>query len=169
TSEVSGTFGTTGEFSYTLSQPYGVIGVIVTWNGPLISLAMKVPAALAAGNTVVVKPSELTPFSAMLFADLAAEAGIPDGVINIVPGSGEAGAALVAHPLVKKVTFTGVPDTARKILAACAEHIKPSVMELRGKSGNIISADADLDLACSVGTLMSVGMMSGQGSRCRLG
>lgn len=163
TSEVSGTFGTTGEFSYTLSQPYGVIGVIITWNGPLISLAMKVPAALAAGNTVVVKPSEFTPFSAMLFADLAAEAGIPDGVINIVPGSGEAGAALVAHPLVKKVTFTGGPDTARKILAACAEHIKPSVMELGGKSGNIIFADADLDLACSVGTLMSVGMMSGQG------
>ncbi len=163
TSEVSGTYGTTGEFSYTLSQPYGVIGVIITWNGPLISLAMKVPAALAAGNTVVVKPSELTPFSATLFADLAAEAGIPDGVINVVPGTGDAGAALVAHPLVKKVTFTGGPDTARKILQSCAEHIKPSVMELGGKSGNIIFEDANLDTACSVGTLMSVGMISGQG------
>jgi aldehyde dehydrogenase (NAD+) len=85
TSEVSGSYRAHGEFSYTLSQPYGVIGVIITWNGPLISLAMKVPAALAAGNTVVVKPSELTPFSATLFADLAAEAGIPDGVINVAP------------------------------------------------------------------------------------
>jgi aldehyde dehydrogenase (NAD+) len=163
TSEVSGSYRAHGEFSYTLSQPYGVIGVIITWNGPLISLAMKVPAALAAGNTVVIKPSELTPFSATLFADLAAEAGIPDGVINVVPGSAEAGAALVEHPLVKKVSFTGGPDTARKILHACAEHIKPSVMELGGKSGNLLFEDANLDLACSVGTMMSVGLMSGQG------
>ncbi|MGD1256990.1 aldehyde dehydrogenase family protein [Mycobacterium seoulense] len=163
TSEVSGTYRTHGEFGYTLSQPYGVIGVIITWNGPLISLAMKVPAALAAGNTVVIKPSELTPFSANLYADLAAEAGIPAGVINVVPGSAEAGSALVAHPLVKKVTFTGGPDTARKILAACAEQIKPAVMELGGKSGNIVFEDADLDAACSIGTLMSVGLMSGQG------
>ncbi|MEZ0351955.1 aldehyde dehydrogenase [Mycobacterium sp. pR1184] len=163
TSEVSGSYRTHGEFSYTLSQPYGVVGVIITWNGPLISLAMKVPAALAAGNTVVIKPSELTPFSATLFADLAAEAGIPDGVVNVVPGSTEAGAALVAHPLVKKVSFTGGPDTARKILSTCAAQIKPAVMELGGKSGNIVFADADLDLACSVGTMMSVGLMSGQG------
>jgi aldehyde dehydrogenase (NAD+) len=113
-SEVSGSYRAHGESSYTLSQPYGVIGVMITWNGPLISLAMKVPAALAAGNTVAVKPSELTPFSATLFADLAAEAGIPDDVINVVPGSAETGAGLVAHPLVKKVSFTGGPDTARK-------------------------------------------------------
>lgn len=163
TSEVSGSYRVHGEFSYTLSQPYGVIGVIITWNGPLISLAMKVPAALAAGNTVVIKPSELTPFSADLFADLAAEAGIPDGVINVVPGSAEAGAALVAHPLVKKVSFTGGPDTARKILQTCAEEIKPTVMELGGKSGNIVFDDANLDAACGTGTLMSVGVMSGQG------
>jgi aldehyde dehydrogenase (NAD+) len=163
TSEVSGSYRADGEFSYTLSQPYGVIGVIITWNGPLISLAMKVPAALAAGNTVVIKPSELTPFSADLFADLATEAGIPKGVINVVPGSAEAGAALVAHPLVKKISFTGGPDTARKILQACAEEIKPAVMELGGKSGNIVFEDANLDLACSVGTMMSVGLMSGQG------
>jgi len=163
TSEVSGSYRAQGEFSYTLRQPYGVIGVIITWNGPLISLAMKVPAALAAGNTVVIKPSELTPFSADLYADLAAEAGIPDGVINVLPGSAEAGAALVAHPLVKKVSFTGGPDTARKILHTCAEHIKPSVMELGGKSGNIVFEDANLDAACGVGTLLSVGFMTGQG------
>jgi aldehyde dehydrogenase (NAD+) len=138
-------------------------GAIITWNGPLISLAMKVPAALAAGNTVVIKPSELTPFTAGLFADLAAEAGLPDGVINVVPGGAAAGAALVEHPLVKKISFTGGPDTARKILRSCADLIKPAVMELGGKSGNIVFADADLDNACGVGTMFSVGALSGQG------
>ena len=152
-----------GEIGYTLAQPYGVIGVIITWNGPLISLAMKLPAALAAGNTVVVKPSELTPFSGELFADLVEEAGFPPGVVNILPGAPEAGAALVAHPLVKKVSFTGGPDTARKILHACAEQMKPSCMELGGKSANIIFDDANLDVACSHGTFMSVAVLSGQG------
>src|SRR5690606_14926212 len=137
-----------GELGFTLQQPYGVIGIIITWNGPLISLAMKIPAALAAGNTVVVKPSELTPFTGELFMDLVREAGIPDGVVNMVPGTAAAGAALVAHPLVKKVSFTGGPDTARKILASCAEQMKPSVMELGGKSANIIFDDADLAVAC---------------------
>src|SRR5262249_15611349 len=145
-SEVTGTLVGDGEFSYTLAQPYGVIGAIITWNGPLISLAMKIPAALAAGNAVVVKPSEMTPFAPTLFADLATEAGIPDGVINIVPGGPEAGAALVEHPLVKKVSFTGGPDTARKILRSCADLIKPVVLELGGKSGNIVFDDADLDI-----------------------
>lgn len=163
TSDVTGSFGVDGEFSYTLGQPYGVIGVIITWNGPLISLAMKIPAALAAGNTVVVKPSELTPFTAELFADLVAEAGIPDGVVNILPGTAEAGAALVAHPLVKKISFTGGPDTARKILHSCADLMKPSVLELGGKSANIVFDDANLDIACSTGTMMSVGTLSGQG------
>jgi aldehyde dehydrogenase (NAD+) len=162
-SEVTASLRADGEFSYTLAQPWGVIGAIITWNGPLVSLAMKVPAALAAGNTVVVKPSELTPFTAGLFADLAAEAGIPDGVINFVPGGPEAGAALVEHPLVKKISFTGGPVTARKILHSCAELIKPAVMELGGKSGNIVFADADLDTACGVGTMMSCGILSGQG------
>jgi aldehyde dehydrogenase (NAD+) len=162
-SDVTASLRTDGEFSYTLAQPWGVICAIITWNGPLVSLAMKIPAALAAGNTVVVKPSELTPFTAGLFADLAAEAGIPPGVINIVPGGPEAGAALVEHPLVKKISFTGGPDTARKILKTCAELIKPAVMELGGKSGNVIFDDADLDTACGLGTMMSVGALSGQG------
>jgi len=162
-SEVTASLRADGEFSYTLAQPWGVIGAIITWNGPLVSLAMKVPAALAAGNTVVIKPSELTPFTAGLFVDLAAEAGIPDGVINVVTGGPEAGAALVEHPLVKKVSFTGGPVTARKILASCAELLKPAVMELGGKSGNIVFADADLDNACGVGTMFSVGILSGQG------
>jgi aldehyde dehydrogenase (NAD+) len=163
TSDVTGSLRANGEFSYTLAQPWGVIGAIITWNGPLVSLAMKVPAALAAGNTIVVKPSELTPFTPGLFADLASEAGIPDGVINVVPGGPEAGAALVAHPLVKKISFTGGPETARKIMRSCADSMKPAVMELGGKSANIVFADADLDTACGIGTLMSVGLLSGQG------
>lgn len=161
--DVTALLRTEGEFSYTLAQPYGVIGAIVTWNGPLISLAMKVPPAIAAGNTVVVKPSELTPFTAGLFAELAYEAGLPPGVLNIVTGGADAGAALVRHPLVKKITFTGGPETARRIMHTCADEIKPVVMELGGKSGNIIFDDADLDAACSAGTLSSVGIMSGQG------
>jgi aldehyde dehydrogenase (NAD+) len=152
-----------GELNYTLLQPYGVIGIIITWNGPLISLAMKIPAAVAAGNTVVVKPSELTPFSAELFMDLVEEAGFPPGVVNIVPGDASAGTALVAHPLVRKVSFTGGPATAQRILASCAETMKPACLELGGKSANIILDDADLDTACSQGTLLSVGIMSGQG------
>jgi aldehyde dehydrogenase (NAD+) len=163
TSEVTSTFGSGAEFSYTLAQPYGVIGVIITWNGPLVSLAMKIPAALAAGNTVVVKPSELTPFCAELFAELVDEAGFPAGVVNMLPGAPAAGAALVENPLVQKISFTGGPSTASKILQSCAAHIKPAILELGGKSANIIFDDADLDVACLQGTMMSVGFLSGQG------
>jgi aldehyde dehydrogenase (NAD+) len=163
TGEVTGSFADAGEVGYTIPQPYGVIGVIVTWNGPLVSLCMKVPAALAAGNTVVAKPSELTPFSGELFMDLASEAGIPAGVVNVLPGTAEAGEALVAHPLVQKLSFTGGPVTARKILGLCAEHMKPAVLELGGKSPNIVFADADLDAACGLGTFMVLGVLSGQG------
>jgi aldehyde dehydrogenase (NAD+) len=124
---------------------------------------MKVSPALAAGNTVVVKPSEFTPFSSELFGQLVREAGIPDGVCNILPGSVAAAEALVAHPNVQKVTFTGGPATARKILASCAQTLKPAVMELGGKSANLIFPDADLDHACSYGVVMSVARMSGQG------
>lgn len=152
-----------GELGYTLRQPYGVIGVIITWNAPLMSLCMKIPAALAAGNSVVVKPSEMTPFSAMLFADLAAQAGIPDGVINVVPGDAEAGSALVGHPDVKLITFTGGPITARKITAQCAETFKPVLLELGGKSANLIFDDANLDEAIPHAAFSSVAAMAGQG------
>lgn len=152
-----------GELGYTLPQPYGVIGIIITWNGPLISLAMKVPPAVAAGNTVVVKPSELTPFSGELFMDLVERAGFPPGVINMLPGTAEAGEQLVTHPLVKKITFTGGPATASRILASCAESMKPVVLELGGKSANIVLEDADIEAACLHGTFMSVGALTGQG------
>jgi aldehyde dehydrogenase (NAD+) len=152
-----------GELNYTLLEPYGVVGIIITWNGPLISLAMKIPPALAAGCTVVCKPSELTPFSAELFADLIEEAGFPAGVCNILPGDPAAGEALVVHPQVRKVSFTGGPATASKILHACADSMKPVTLELGGKSANIVFDDADLDAACGLGTMMSVGVLSGQG------
>ena len=160
---VSTQFMSDSDFAYSLTEPYGVIGIIITWNGPLISLGMKVAPALAAGNTVVVKPSEFTPFSSELFGQLVRQAGIPDGVCNIVPGSVGAAEALVAHSRVQKVTFTGGPATARKILASCAKHLKPAVLELGGKSANIIFPDANLEHACSYGVMLSVVRMSGQG------
>ena len=123
---------------------------------------MKIPPALAAGNTVVVKPSELTPFSGELFADLVAEAGFPEGVVNILPGDASAGEALVRHPLVEKVSFTGGLVTARKIAIACAEQMKPTLMELGGKSANIVFDDANLDEAAEFGATR-ICLLSGQG------
>lgn len=161
-SEVVGTLGGDGAFSYTLAQPYGVIAAIITWNAPLLSLAMKVPAIVAAGNTVVVKPSELTPFTSQLFMDLVAESGMPEGVINLLPGSVEAGQALVEHELVRKVSFTGGPATATRILESCAASMKPVVLELGGKSANIIFEDADLDRAVAQGAALSCAVMAGQ-------
>ncbi|MFJ8019418.1 aldehyde dehydrogenase family protein [Streptomyces sp. NPDC096311] len=161
--DVTTTRTTDGELGYTLPLPYGVIGVIITWNGPLISLAMKIPAALAAGNTVVVKPSELTPFSGELFADLIERAGFPAGVVNVLPGAAEAGAALVEHPLVEKISFTGGPATARRILTACAQDMKPAVLELGGKSAQLVFEDADLQQACAFGSMLALATLSGQG------
>jgi aldehyde dehydrogenase (NAD+) len=161
-SDVVASLGDSNVFSYTLAQPYGVIGAIITWNAPLLSLAMKLPAALAAGNTAVVKPSELTPFTGEHFMDLIEEAGFPAGVVNMLPGSVAAGEALVTHPLVKKVSFTGGPATARRILQACADSMKPVVLELGGKSANIIFEDADLDATVPLATMMSCGLMAGQ-------
>ncbi|MEB4209710.1 aldehyde dehydrogenase family protein [Mycobacterium sp. 94-17] len=162
-SEMTGSFTDGGELSYSLAQPYGVVGAIITWNAPLMSLSMKLPAALAAGNTVVVKPSELTPFSSQLFADLALQAGLPPGVLNVLPGCADAGVALIDHPGVDKISFTGGGKTATAILQRCAETFKPVVLELGGKSANIFLEDASLDMACMMGTFSAVGILSGQG------
>jgi aldehyde dehydrogenase (NAD+) len=152
-----------GELGYTLPQPYGVVGLVITWNAPLMSIAMKAPAALAAGNTVVIKPSELTPFTGELFMDLVEEAGFPPGVVNLLPGTADAGNRLVTHPLVKKVSFTGGLATATKILTACAETAKPVVLELGGKSANIVLDDADLDAVCAFNVGVAFGGLAGQG------
>jgi aldehyde dehydrogenase (NAD+) len=160
---VTSQYGADGEFSYATYEPLGVVGIIITWNGPLISLGMKVGPALAAGNTVVVKPSEMTPFAPDLFARLCSEAGIPDGVVNMLPGAIEAGEALVRHPKVEKISFTGGPIAARKILVACAEQLKPTVFELGGKSASLVFPDVDLDKVCTDAVVRSIGILSGQG------
>lgn len=151
------------ELAYTIPEPYGVIGIIITWNGPLVSVGMKVIPALAAGNTVVVKPSELTPYATELFMDLVGQAGIPTGVVNVVPGAAEAGEALVHHPLVQKVSFTGGPTAARAILAGCAETLKPAVLELGGKSASVVFPDTDLDAVAFIATASVHQTLAGQG------
>lgn len=161
--ELISTFDTRGEFAYTVPEPYGVIGIIITWNGPLISLGMKVAAAIAAGNCVVVKPAEMTPFAPDFYMQLARQAGVPDGVLSIVPGRPEAGEALVRHEKVEKVSFTGGPIAARKILVACAEQLKPAVLELGGKSASLLFPDADIEGACQRAVGWTIGVMAGQG------
>jgi phenylacetaldehyde dehydrogenase len=130
--------------SYTLREPVGVVGQIVPWNFPLLMAAWKVAPALATGNTVVLKPAEQTPLTALRLAELIAEAGVPDGVVNVVPGFGEtAGAALAAHHDVDKVAFTGSTEVGKLIVQAAAGNLKKVSLELGGKSPNIVFDDAD--------------------------
>jgi aldehyde dehydrogenase (NAD+) len=161
--EVMSTFDTRGEFSYSVAEPIGIVGIIITWNGPIISLGMKVCAALAAGNCVICKPAEITPFAPDLFAQLCREAGVPDGVLSILPGTAEAGEAIVRHKRVRKISFTGGPATARRILEACAQGIKPSVMELGGKSASLVFPDCDVQAAVESAAFWTIGCLSGQG------
>jgi acyl-CoA reductase-like NAD-dependent aldehyde dehydrogenase len=151
------------ELAYTAPEPYGVVGIIITWNGPMVSIGMKVIPALAAGNTVVIKPSELTPYATEHFMALVHEAGIPTGVVNMVPGTAEAGEALVRHPVVQKISFTGGPATAKAILAGCAETLKPAVLELGGKSASLVFPDADLDAVAFIATASVHQTLAGQG------
>lgn len=134
-------------FTYTRKEPVGVCGQIIPWNFPLLMVAWKWGPALAAGCTIVLKPAEQTPLSALRLGELALEAGFPSGVINIVPGFGDTGAALVAHPQVDKIAFTGEYKTAQTIMREAAQTLKRLTFELGGKSPNIVFADADLDAA----------------------
>jgi acyl-CoA reductase-like NAD-dependent aldehyde dehydrogenase len=132
--------------SYTLREPVGVVGQIIPWNFPLLMAAWKLGPALTTGNTVILKPAEQTPLSALFLAQLIAEAGVPDGVVNVVTGFGEtAGAALAAHPLVDKVAFTGSTEVGRLIVHAAAGNLKKVSLELGGKSPNIVFDDASPD------------------------
>jgi phenylacetaldehyde dehydrogenase len=134
--------------AYTLREPVGVVGQIIPWNFPLLMAAWKLGPALATGNTVVLKPAEQTPLTALRLGELIQEAGIRDGVVNIVPGYGEtAGAALAAHPGVDKVAFTGSTEVGKLILQAAAGNLKKVSLELGGKSPNVVFADVDLDAA----------------------
>ena len=134
--------------AYTLREPVGVVGQIIPWNFPLLMAAWKLGPALASGCTVVLKPAEQTPLSALRLGELILEAGVPDGVLNIVPGYGEtAGAALAAHDDVDKVAFTGSTEVGKMIVQAAAGNLKKVTLELGGKSPNVVFADADLEAA----------------------
>ena len=134
--------------AYTVREPIGVAGQIIPWNFPLLMAAWKLGPALATGCTVILKPAEQTPLSALRLGELIQEAGIPDGVVNIVPGYGEtAGAALAAHPDVDKIAFTGSTEVGKLIVQAAAGNLKKVSLELGGKSPNIVLPDADLDSA----------------------
>jgi aldehyde dehydrogenase (NAD+) len=146
---------------FTVPEPIGVAGVIVTWNGPLGFCGMAGAPALAAGCCVVIKAPELAPFSTVTFGRLCLEAGIPPGVVNVITGGPEVGNALVTHPGVDKISFTGGTVTARKLQEACAATLKPLVMELGGKSANIVFDDADVTKA--IGLAARFTGNSGQG------
>jgi len=148
--------------AYTLREPVGVVAQIIPWNFPLLMAAWKLGPALAAGCTVVLKPAEQTPLSALRLGELICEAGFPDGVVNIVPGFGEtAGAALAAHPDVDKVAFTGSTEVGKLILGAAAGNLKKVSLELGGKSPNIVCKDADVE-ACIPGVAGAIFFNQGQ-------
>ena len=142
--------------------PFGVVVAITPWNSPLMILSWKLAPALAAGNAVVVKPSELASASTLAFAQMLSDAGLPDGVVNVVTGVGsEVGDALVRHPLTRKVTFTGSDIGGRKVAAAAADNVVPTVMELGGKSAQLVFADADIDNTIN-GILSGIFLSNGQ-------
>ncbi len=158
----------TGSFDVNLieREPYGVVGVIAPWNGAMVVTASCVAPALAAGNGVVLKPSVLAPFAALRFGELCIEAGLPAGLVNVVPAQAEGGDALVRHPGIGKIHFTGGGETARKVLASAAINLTPVVTELGGKSANIVFEDADLDAAAQLSAYQGPIVQSGQSCAC---
>ena len=140
------TYPVAGGVTMTFHEPLGVVGLIVPWNFPVLIACWKLGPALACGNTVILKPAETTPLSAMRLGELALEAGIPEGVLQVVVGTGpEAGWRLVEHPMVRKIGFTGSTAVGKRIMAGGAEHLKRVTLELGGKSANIVFADADIE------------------------
>jgi acyl-CoA reductase-like NAD-dependent aldehyde dehydrogenase len=157
----------TSHFVYTRREPLGVVVQITPWNAPIFTAGWQIAPALAAGNVVVLKPSELTPATSLILGRLALEAGAPDGVVNVVAGHGKtAGVAAVRHPETRLVVFVGSRATGSAIAALCAESVVPSILELGGKSANIVFADADLDRAL-LGAQAAI--FSGAGQSCVAG
>jgi phenylacetaldehyde dehydrogenase len=148
-------------FAYTEREPVGVVAQIIPWNFPLLMAAWKLAPALAMGCTVILKPAEQTPLSALLLGKMILEAGFPEGVVNIVPGYGEAGAALAAHPDVDKVAFTGSTEVGKLVLQAAAGNLKKVSLELGGKSPNVVFGDTDLETAID-GASMAIFFNHGQ-------
>ncbi len=154
-------------FNYTLRQPRGIAGLISPWNLPLYLMSWKIAPAIAVGNTAIAKPSELTPMTAYLLCEICREAGLPNGVLNVVHGTGpNVGAAITAHPEINTISFTGGTVTGRKVAEACAPLFKKVSLELGGKNPNIIFADADLDAAIA-GSVRS--SFANQGQVCLCG
>jgi betaine-aldehyde dehydrogenase len=139
-----------GGIDLTFHEPLGVVAVIVPWNFPMPILGWGMAPALAAGNTVVLKPAELTPLTAIRIGELALEAGLPEGVLTVIPGKGSVvGERFVTHPLVRKICFTGSTEVGKRIMAGCSDQVKRCTLELGGKSANVIFADADLAAAAA--------------------
>ena len=155
-----------GILNYTLREPVGVVAAIVPWNFPLLIASWKVAPALAMGNAVILKPAEQTPLTALRLAELAKEAGVPDGVLDVLTGNGRVGEMLVKHPGVDKVSFTGSTEVGKKIVAAAAGNLKRVGLELGGKSANIIFADANLKRAVRG---VQAGIFYNQGQLCTAG
>ncbi len=153
-------------FTYTLREPVGVVGMIVPWNFPLLLSSWKLGPALACGNTVVWKPASLTPLTALRFGELAVEAGVPAGVINVVTGNSEVGPHHGAHPGIDKIAFTGSTEVGKEIMRGAADTMKRITLELGGKSPNIVFADADIDSAVK-GAI--TGIFYGKGEVCNAG
>jgi aldehyde dehydrogenase (NAD+) len=149
--------------NYTRYEPFGVIGALIPWNGPLNVAAMKMAPALAAGNCVVLKTPEQSPFVVMRLVQLCAEAGLPAGVLNMVNGGPEVAKAIIRHPGVDKVSFTGGPAIGKQVMALASETLTPVVMELGGKSANIVFSDADLSNASMMAAMMGSVVGAGQG------
>jgi acyl-CoA reductase-like NAD-dependent aldehyde dehydrogenase len=149
-------------FNYTLREPVGVCGQIIPWNGPIAMFAWKIAPALACGNVCIIKPAEQTPLTALRIGEMILEAGVPEGVVNIITGFGEtAGAAIASHPDIDKVAFTGSTEVGKLILQASAGNLKRVSLELGGKSPNIIFADANLEQAVAT-AMFGFTMLSGQ-------
>src|SRR5437899_8521670 len=153
-------------FTYTLREPVGVVGLIIPWNFPLLLASWKLGPALACGCTVVLKPAEQTPRTTLRMGELAIEAGIPAGVLNVVTGGPEAGKAMVRHPGIDKIAFTGSTSVGREIMKGAAETLKRVTLELGGKSPNIVFADSDIDNAVK-GAIN--GIFYGKGEVCNAG
>jgi acyl-CoA reductase-like NAD-dependent aldehyde dehydrogenase len=153
--------------TYTLREPIGVVAAIVPWNFPLLLTAWKVAPALACGNTVIIKPASQTPLTALALADIAAEVGVPAGVLNVITGPGSSvGQMLVEHPGIDKIAFTGDTSTGKGIMRGSADTLKRITLELGGKSANIVFPDADLDAAIRGAT---TGIFYGKGEVCAAG
>src|SRR2546427_3569844 len=153
-------------FTYTLREPVGVVGLIIPWNFPLLLASWKLGPALACGNTIVLKPAEQTPLTTLRFGELAIEAGVPAGVLNIVTGGPETGKAIVRHPGIDKIAFTGSTAVGKEIMRSSADTLKRVTLELGGKSPNIVFADSDIDSAVK-GAIN--GIFYGKGEVCNAG